>query len=332
MAGPKLRALGIEEFFPMENLQAMGLSDVLSSVPRIFRAFFTIRRRLLQQNPRAIVFVDYAEFNLRLETSLRKKGYSGAIIHYVSPSVWAWRKGRKKTLEASADLLLSILPFEKEHYQDTRLRVEYVGHPLTASTTPSSAPRRPVIALFPGSRRKEIERNLPLQLKTARALKEKLPLAISVAQESLRPLIASLAPKEALVSPQESRSLMQEAALALATSGTVTLELALFETPTVVLYSLSPLDTWLAKHLFKLSLPYYALPNLLAQEEIFPEFFGPCLSETALAAAVNAVFEKRNQIAERCQKVRKILGEKKASLQAAGLIKEVLVDFPRLRK
>lgn len=333
VAGPKLRALGVEEIFPMEKLQVMGFSDVLSSLFQIGKAFFSIQKRLLDLSLDAIVCVDYAEFNLRLETTLRKKGYRGKLIHYICPSVWAWRKGRKKTLENSVDLLLSILPFEPSYFAESSLPVTYIGHPL-ASMPIETLPREPLLAIFPGSRKKEIERNLPLQL--AAASQFSFPVAISIAHENLLAPIQEIVKHTphpvSLIPPEETKNLMKKASLAIATSGTVTLELALCETPTVVTYAIRPLDQWIAQKIFKINLPYYCLVNLLGNKEIFPELFGHHLTHENLTIAIEKALDRAPHILEECRKVRTILGEKEASQEAARIIKELLVDSPRLQK
>jgi lipid-A-disaccharide synthase len=220
------------------------------------------------------------------------------------------------------DLGLAILPFEPACFQHTSLPMQYVGHPLTKAIpehkpnphfreSHNLSPTDKILALFPGSRAKEIERNLPLMLRTAERLKTLDP--------TLRPVIAEPNSK-----PYD---LMQNAHLALAKSGTVTLELALHKTPTVIQFAIKPIDVLLATKVFKINLPYYGLPNLIAQEEIFPELFGPNLTEEALLAHATRLWfdaEKRASMQKSCAKLWDILGTEDASLRAAQAILDIV--------
>ena len=119
-----------EVLMPMENFQVMGITAVLKALPKLISNFRRIKRTIVQNNPEAVILIDYAEFNMILARSLRKAGYRGQLIHYVCPSVWAWRKKRAKSLEKTLDRLLCILPFEPQLFDEKRLSTSYVGHPL----------------------------------------------------------------------------------------------------------------------------------------------------------------------------------------------------------
>ena len=236
VAGPRMRAFPIEPFFPMENLQVMGFIDVLFALPKIARQFFAIRKKILELNPKGVVCIDYPGFNLRLERSLRKKGYRGKLIHYVCPTVWAWGKKWIPRMAESLDLLLAFFPFEKACFSHTKLPVQTIGHPLALKISPrANTIDSKTIALFPGSRLKEIERNLPLQLKAAQkllTLDPDLKIAISIAHPDLEAPLKKMAQSIPAHFSSDTYDLMRNSHLALATSGTVTLELALHRTPT----------------------------------------------------------------------------------------------------
>lgn len=321
VAGPRMRAFPIETHFQMENLQVMGFIDVVLALPKIARQFFAIRNRILSLNPKRVVCIDYPGFNLRLEQSLREKGYAGKLIHYICPTVWAWGKKRIGIMAKNLDLLLTILPFEPACFSKTNLAVRYVGHPL-AQDVPPTAPRH-LLGLFPGSRRTEVERNFPLQLKTARrlaALDPSLELAVSIASPSLEPLIRNLAPD---LRSMDNYQLMASCRLALATSGTAALELALRRVPAVVNFAIKPLDLFLAQKIFRIDLPYYSLPNIIASEAVYPELFGPNLTEAALFRWAHQLwFDETARAAcqTRCQTVRSRLGSGQASQTAASAI------------
>lgn len=328
VAGPLMRKLPINSLFEMENLQVMGFIDVFFSLPKIIYQFFKIRNTILKLNPKAVVCIDYPGFNLRLERSLRKKGYRGKLIHYICPTVWAWGKKRISLMEKNLDLLLTLFPFEKQCFPSSPLRVEYVGHPLVSAIPHSSERREHILALFPGSRNAEIERNLPLQLSAAekiKALDPTIEIAISISsldkEAQIRRLIKNFPCR--LIPPEKHYQLMQTALVAIATSGTVTLELALHETPTIVTYAIRPIDLFLAQKIFRINLPFYCIVNIIASKEIFPEFFGPNLTEEALYSATMELWfkpEKRGLSQEGCKELRHHLSETNASQKAARLI------------
>jgi len=315
VAGPRMREYPIHCVERMENLAVMGFVDVLTSLPKFARLFFALRRKILELSPKAVITIDYPGFNLRLQRSLSRQNYAGKQIHYICPTVWAWGKKRIDLMAEHLDLGLAILPFETAYFQHTSLPMQYVGHPLTKAVqehqrnphfrkSHNLSPSDKILALFPGSRAKEIERNLPLMLRTAERLKAQDP--------TLRTLIAEPNGK-----PYD---LMQNAHLALAKSGTVTLELALHKTPTVIQFAIKPIDVFIATKVFKINLPYYGLPNLIAQEEIFPELFGPNLTEEALLSHATALWfdtERRGSMQKSCAKLWDILGTQNASLRAA---------------
>jgi len=324
VAGPRMREYPIHCVERMENLAVMGFTDVITAIPKIGRLFFSLRRKILACAPKAVITIDYPGFNLRLQRSLSKQNYPGKQIHYICPTVWAWGKKRIKLMAQHLNLGLSILPFEPTCFRHTPLKMEYVGHPLTSAVSNhianphfltkygfSSSDK--ILALFPGSRQKEIERNLPLMLHAASELQKLDPtLRIAISQST--------------IAPSDTYDLMKHAHLALAKSGTVTLELALHKTPTVVQFAIKPIDVFLATKVFKINIPYYSLPNLILQEEAFPELFGPNLtSSTLLQKAEDLWFDedKRTASKKSCDKLWNILGSQDASLCAAVKIVEL---------
>ena len=331
VAGPKMRKLPIETHFLMENLQVMGFLDVFFALPKIIKQFFAIRKKILELNPKALLFIDYPGFNLRLEGSLRKKNYTGRLIHYICPTVWAWGKKRIPKMAETLDLLLVFFPFEVKVYSETSLNVQYVGHPLSSQIPPPapSFKEKMVLALFPGSREAEIKRNLPLQLFAAKrlaSLDPRIKIGVSIAQNDQETLIRSLA--EGLpvdfYPPRESYELMRKAKCAIATSGTVTLELALHSVPTVVNYAIRPLDLFIAQKIFKIDLPFYCIVNIILSKSVFPELFGPNLTPDTLDFWVKKLWfdgSLSDDIKKGCEELKKALGERDASLEAAkGII------------
>ncbi len=345
IGGPKMRAQGMHAFLPMEEFQVMGFLDIIPALPKLIRHFRAIKRYLLASPPKAIVLIDYPGFNLRLARALQKNHCPAQKIQYVCPSVWAWGKRRIRHISRSFDHLLTLLPFEPELFHDEPVNATYTGHPVVERIAHHTYDRdwrasynlplhTPLLALFPGSRAKEVQRNFPLQVKAACQLVREfapLRLAISCGHPELLPLIKPhLPPFASLIDQRHSYELMRDAQLAIATSGTVTLELALHCVPTVVTYAITSLDTFLARHLLRIRLPYYALPNLIAQAPLFPEFFGPHLTPAAIKRAARAYLIsecQRQTCITACENLKTTLGQEQASFSAARIILSTL-DAP----
>lgn len=326
VAGPKMRALGVKSFFEMEDLCVMGFIDVFFALPKLVKLFFSIRDKILSLNPKAIVFIDYPGFNLRLEKSLRKKGYQGKIVHYIAPTVWVWGKKRIELLEKNVDLLLTFFPFEKKYFNHTSLSVHHVGHPLvTKIPFIPDKKREEILALFPGSREKEIERNFPIQIQTAKKLLQlnpKLKIGVSISDPSKEKQLLALSegiPVD-FYPPKKNYELMSLCKLALATSGTVTLELALHSTPTIVQFAIQPIDLFIAQKILSINLPFYCIVNIIVSRSVFPELFGPRLTEEQLFFWTQKLWLNetlRKEILDGCSEVRRALGEKNAGAEAA---------------
>jgi len=293
VGGPLMRKEGLHTIFQMEELQVMGFSAVIKSLPKLYRLYRKLIRSILEENPKQVLLIDYAEFNMLLAKGLRKRGFKGKISQYVCPSVWAWRKGRIKTLEKHFDEIFCHLPFEPACF--SKIPAIYVGHPLEKAIPHIETKRESDhIGIFPGSRTKEIEGNLALQFKVAKELGKQI--SIVVAHEKLRPLIESLVDTTAhLIKREESYPLMRKISMAIATSGTVTLELGLHGVPTVVTYAISPVDQFLATRIFKIDLEHYSLANLVAGTELFPELYGSNLTEKNLKDACKTLL-KNNEV------------------------------------
>jgi len=339
VAGPSMRTHPIQEILPMEEFQVMGFIDVFLSLPCIIKHFYAIKSYLLQAKPKAIVFIDYPGFNLRMQRHLRKAGFTGLMIHYVCPSVWAWKKGRIQPMSEDLDLLLSVFPFEQKCFSHTKLRVEYLGHPLAekiAHYTPATSfPPfdKPILAIFPGSRKKEVLRNLPLQLQAAIDVASKsYSLVISCAHPSLLPIIQKISstyPHVAIHILPSARNddLMHHAHLALATSGTMTLELALHKVPTIVTYAMTAIDIFLATKIFRIQLPYYCIVNYTANQLIFPELYGPHCNQAALHNALSHMIKSPELLhvcQEHCHRLAQLLYSERPSEKAAILITDLL--------
>ncbi len=347
VAGPQMRTAGVQPVLEMEDFAVMGFSDVLLALPRLFFKRNAIVKWILHNRPDTVVLIDYIEFNLHLAKTLRSKGYKGKIVQYVSPTVWAWRAGRADTLAMHYDLLLTTYPFEAKYYSHTSLPLRYVGNP-TKERINSLVYRSnwkeelnlvdtdPLVALFPGSRKGEIDLNLPKQLAVAEQLVRQHPnlrFALSYANERLldkimkhvRESTLNLGQDLFLIPGEYSQELMQASVAALAKSGTVTLELALHDCPTVVMYELSWINRFIAKYLIRLNMSHYCIVNILATRTLFPEFYERNLCVNDIANALEAFIsdqKARQQCIAGCHAIAQLLGNHNAAANAAQAILE----------
>lgn len=288
-AGPDMIAAGCRPLVHSEELAVMGLTEVLVHLPRLLRVRRRLRRHFLRHPPDVIIGIDAPDFNIGLEARLRKAGLR--TVHYVSPSVWAWRTRRVFKVGKAADLILTLLPFEADVYEKRGFHAVFVGHPL-ADHAPKQ-PDRPalrkslhlpaegkLVALLPGSRSTEVERLWPLFMETAQWLTDALPgvkFVVPAATNKLSFLIKrqirTLKP-DLPVTVVDGRACEVLGAVdaGLITSGTATLEAMLWRCPMVVTYRLATSSYALVKGLGLLHIKRVALPNLLAGREVVPEF------------------------------------------------------------
>ncbi len=287
VAGPELQQQGAYSLFPMEQLSVMGLGEVLKQLPQLLRCRREITEYFLSNPPDVFIGIDSPEFNLDLENSLKKQRIR--TIHYVSPSVWAWRRWRLKKIAKAVDLMLCLFPFEQNFYKERQIPVQYVGHPFAdeiPDTVDSLAARKrlelpesgPLVALLPGSRHNEVNYLGELFLHTAMRCYQQNPQLVFVAalvnherEQQFIQQVKKIAPNLPLrIVRGKSRQVMAAANVVLLASGTATLEAMLLKKPMVVAYRMSPLSYWMAKLLIKVD--YIALPNLLAKKLLVPEF------------------------------------------------------------
>ena len=292
VGGPQMRAQKFCALFTMETFQISGFLEVFLALPKLWYRYRLLYKTILKQNPRAVICIDFPDFHFLLIKKLRYLGYKGKIVHYVCPSIWAWRPARKTTLEKHLDLLLLILPFERALFQDYPLRTIYLGHPLSETIQlfrPKQnwkeqlhlPPNKPFVAAFPVSRRSDILRNLMIQVQAFQAsdFATTHHLLVSSAHPEYDHLILEVLQQNRcvhshIVPAQFRYELMRECDCALAKCGTIVLETALNLTPTIVTCQLRPLDSFLAKYIFNIILPAYSLPNIILGRTIFPEFIG----------------------------------------------------------
>jgi len=302
IGGPRMTAQGFEALFPSESLAVRGYAEALRHYRRISGLRRTLAKRLLDERPALFIGVDSPDFNLDLERQLKDAGIP--TVHYVSPSIWAWRGWRIRRIARSVSHLLAMFPFEPSLYEKAGVPVTYVGHPL-ADMIPLEPDKNGarielrlpaaarVIAMLPGSRRSELQYMADLFVQTARRLLQDLPNAHFVfptaSRETRELLEAALRRHRANAFPLtllfgHSHEALAAADLALVASGTATLEAALFKTPMVIAYRQSPVTWALIRHMVYVS--HMGLPNILAGEGFVPEFVQDKATPGALANAL----------------------------------------------
>ncbi len=287
VAGAAMRDAGCRVLHPVEELSVMGLVEVLRHLPRLLRLRADLARHFIATRPDVFIGIDAPDFNLGLEKRLKQAGIP--TVHYVSPSVWAWRRGRLRGIARAADLMLTLFPFESSFYREHGLREHYVGHPLADSIAERSdrpaaraalelASDGELVALLPGSRRGELRYLAEPFLRTALWLRERrpalrfvAPLATPATRLMFEQIHQRIAPDlPVTIVEGRAREVMTAADAVLVASGTATLEAMLLKRPMVVAYRLSGFSHWLLKRLVRT--PYIALPNLLADRRLVPEF------------------------------------------------------------
>jgi lipid-A-disaccharide synthase len=315
VAGACMQEAGCETLFPMERLSVMGLTEVLSHLPELLG----LRRRLVRyfaaEPPDCFVGIDAPDFNLGLERSLRERGIPA--VHLVSPTVWAWRPGRVKSIRRSVDLMLCLFPFEEAFLRGHGVPARFVGHPLAdeiplqvdgdgAREQLGLAGPGPLIALLPGSRVGEVQRLAGPFVETALLCREARPdlrFVVPLVNPRVRAIFAAELARLAPDLPMtlldgQSRLAIAAADCVLAASGTATLETLLLKRPMVVGYRVHPLTYWLVKLLGLVKVPHVAMANLLAGRELAPELLQDRCRADLLAPALLALLEDPLRVAE----------------------------------
>jgi lipid-A-disaccharide synthase len=302
LGGEALRTAGCELTVEARNVAVVGLAEVVSHLPGIYREFHRLLAEVDRRRPDVAVLIDFPDWNLRLARQLHRRGIP--VVYYISPQLWAWRRSRLKLVQRYVDAMLVIFPFEQEFYARHGVHAEFVGHPLAELAPPTISrqdfaarwgldPNRQWIALLPGSRRKELRLNLPAMLGAAIRMAGDYDFLVPVAstldtiwvREQIAVCAKEIAADPALVGPSfavpdspvpiklrlcdDARAALFHSRAAVVASGTATVEAALIGTPFVMVYRVAPLTWTLGRHLVKL--PHYGMVNLVANRRIVPE-------------------------------------------------------------
>jgi len=316
------------------DLAFMGLVDVLLNILTVLKNISFCKNDIAFWEPDVLILVDYPGFNLRMAEFAHKKGIK--VVYYISPKVWAWKKSRVHSIKKYVDKMLTILPFETEFYNQYNYVVEYVGHPLLDALpkgvfdkqrfkNENGFNEKPVIALLPGSRKQEISKMLSVMLETVDNFPDyQFVIAGATALDDIhyKKIINN---KNVLLIKDKTYQILQVAEAALVTSGTATLEAALFNVPEVVCYKGDALTYQIAKRL--VDVPYISLVNLIMNKEVVTELVQYELTSENLKHELNAILfnsVKRETILKDYRNMRSILGEGGASAKAADEILRLL--------
>ncbi len=354
VGGERMRAVGFDAWWPSDALAVMGLGEVLAHLPRLLRLRAALRRKLLDWQPHVFIGIDAPDFNLRLERALKSRGI--ATVHYVSPSVWAWRAGRAARIGRSAARVLCLFPMEPAIYARHGVDAVFVGHPMAdrAALDPDRHGARArlgvpadarLLALLPGSRGSEIQRLAPVFLDAAALLLERhprlrlvAPMANARCHAQFSDLLSQARarhPSLEQASAEGRFSIVDDATpdalaaadVALLASGTAALEALLAKAPTVIGYIVAPSTAWIVRAFGLIKSRYYALPNVLADAPLMPELLQEDCTAPHLALALDAALaadaDTRGAYIARCREIHEQLrrgADERAADAVAGVL------------
>jgi lipid-A-disaccharide synthase len=285
MGSTGLARTGVNVIYDYRDISLTGISEVVSKLHHIRRAFKTVKEHIRNTQPALIILVDFPGFNLKIARFAKKLNIP--VLYFIPPQIWAWKKNRIYTIKQYIDQVISILPFEKPFYETFDIKIAYVGHPFVQTVKPSLSRNdflkkagidrqgQTIITIMPGSRENEIRKHMPPLLNIIDIIRKSvphitvvLPLADNLDESVLSPFREKLG--KTLVIKNHAYDALSYCDAAIVASGSVTLEAALLRTPTIVIYQISRLSYLLAKMLVKVK--WISLPNIIADKEVFPEF------------------------------------------------------------
>ncbi len=341
-AGPRMQAAGVEPVVDAANLNVVGLVEVIHHIPRIWGEYRKLVRWAHDQRPDAAILTDSPDFHLRLAARLKKLGIP--VIYFVAPQAWAWRKGRLPKMRRDIRRLLCIFPFEEQFFRGHGLDAVYVGHPLTRLVRPSApppelrqrfgiAPGERVIALLPGSRPGEAVRHIPYLVEAALRLRHSHPdirclLALAPGfptGTALRNFQERFSGASIKVIEAQTWDVLACADLALAASGTVTVEAALLGVPMVTFYRVTSLSWFLGKTLVRV--PFYSMVNLIAGRRVIPEIIQGELTGSRLASEAAALLDNPAALAEMRSGLRQVSQKLSGSVDPMDAAADVVESY-----
>lgn len=331
IGGPRLRDAGMTVLVDTEHVATMGFTETFGTLGRLVAAYRRLVRELDQARPDLVVLVDYPEFNLRLARQAKRRGIP--VFYFVAPQVWAWRKGRIRTIAERVDKLAAVFPFEPAVYnRNGQPLAEFVGHPLldvVGATRGRAETRarygladdRPLLALLPGSRKNEVGFLFRAMCEAATTLAGEGWQSIAALAESLAPSDLEGAldgrPIPVPVAHNDTYNVVSAADAAIVASGTATLETALLGCPMVIVYRLAPLTYWIARRL--VDVPWIGMPNLILRRGVFPELIQEQVTPAGMVEAVRDIHRRRVDVTAALGELRAALGTPGAAGRAADL-------------
>lgn len=337
IGGDLLEREGVEILHHAREMGIVGLFNVLRHLPMFRRVFNEMVERIARERPDVVFLIDYPDFNLRMAKKCKELGLR--VVYYISPQLWAWRKGRVRHVEKYIDRMVVIFPFEEDFYRGHKVPVTYVGHPLIEQLSHIERPPRDPnvlrIALLPGSRRMEVHSLLPPMLEAVEILRRhggvdgrrveaSIIQAPTIARETLETIVREKGSDVPIV-PNDHGEAVAASDIALSSSGTATLESAVLGTPVVVMYRLSPATYFLAKKLVRL--PHFSLVNIVAGRNVVPELIQDDVNGLRIAHEVRKLVQPDvyRDVTEALAEVRAKLGEPGT---AARVAQEIITMVP----
>jgi len=334
LGGQRMRRVGVHLEGDISKTAVVGPFEVISYLGTLYRVFRRIAERIEMDPPAAAILIDFPDFNLRLAKRLKQAGTP--VFYYISPQVWAWREGRVKQIRHLVDKMLVIFPFEEELYRKAGVDVEFVGHPLIdmVRTTKSKEefcanhrldPKKPIVALLPGSRKKEVRFILPTLCRAVEliaAAKPDAQFVLPIAPGLDPRLIQSIVQSEPItILTNETYNAIRYARAAVVASGTATLETALLGTPEVIVYRISPATWFLGKFLLRVRL--FGIVNIILGEEVVPELFQEKMTPAAVAQMTERLMDDvwmQSRIRGNYERLRRQLGSGKVAERVADVV------------
>jgi lipid-A-disaccharide synthase len=342
IGGERMKKAGVEILVDSAEMAVVGLVEVLANYRFLKGVLDRMRNELRERHPDMLILVDYPDFNLRLAKTARELGIK--VLYYISPQIWAWRQKRVFKIKKLVDMMAVVFPFEVPFYEHAGVPVRFVGHPLVDEVgSPLSHdeaerefnldPARPVLGLFPGSRRSEIKRLLPIVLESAALIHRQrpemqfiLPRASTLSEEFLAPFLLGNE-LDIRVIPGRAYDVMQACDAIVSASGTATLEIALMQVPLVVIYKIAPLSFQIMSRMIKVD--HIALCNIVAGEKVVPELIQQDATPEKISRAALELLNDKDKAAAMRQRqglIRKKLGGSGGSRNVAELALELLKD------
>ncbi len=343
MGGQKMREAGMVGIDSKE-VSVVGIAEVAEKLPKLYAVFNELKRDLAEFKPGAVVLIDFPDFNLRFAKEARRLGIP--VVYYISPQVWAWRKGRVKTIARLVKKMLVVFPFEEKLYRDAGVDVEYVGHPLADAVTCNASvveARRDldvpdgafVISFLPGSRTAEVKRLFPEMLKAGRLIEKDLPAktvflapaANGIDDELLNGFIKRDGVLDVRIVRGRLYAALRASNAAIVASGTATMETALIGTPMVIVYKISGISYAIGQMLVNPELKYIGLPNIVAGRMVVPEFVQNDIDPKKIAEAVTGIIKDssiRDEMLKGYVEIKERLGKGGAARRAAAAIMKLM--------